>query len=96
MTKLRYTYDEKLLSWEEQNDGEADVEFWLRLSVPDANVEKGVKAVRDYFDHNDVLTDVLFYAHHNAVYQWIVRRDFYEAFVIRAFEHKLLTSLVWE
>lgn len=96
MTRLRYTYNEELLTWEEQDNGEQDIEFWLRLSAPDANVEKAVKAMRNYFDHNDVLTDVLFYAHHNGEYQWIVRRDYYEAFVIRAFEYKLMTSLAWE
>ncbi|MCP3773933.1 hypothetical protein NLX71_11540 [Paenibacillus sp. MZ04-78.2] len=92
---LYYEYDRELLTIEEQSNGQ-DVEFRMKLHRPDAGVEKAVKRIRDYFDDNDVITDVLFYAHEDGEYQWIVRHDFYEDFVISLFRHRLVQRMAWE
>lgn len=91
---LHYEYDQELLSLEEKLDGQ-DMEFCLRVKRPDAGVEKAVKKIRDHFNDNDVITDVLFYAHHGEEYQWIVRHDYYVEFVLCLFKHRLLTAIQW-
>ncbi|UUZ84464.1 hypothetical protein LJK88_12755 [Paenibacillus sp. P26] len=92
---LRYSFDSKSLEIRELHNGQ-DMEFWLKLCRPDADVELAVKQIRSHFDDNDVMTDVLFYAHPEYEYQWIVREDFYTDFVLRLFRHKPLTSVHWE
>lgn len=92
---LRYTYDPKRITLTEEHNGQ-DTEFYLTVRSADAAIERAVKHIRDYFERNDVLTDVLFYAHHGEGYQWIVRQDFYTEFVLALFKHRLLTAVRWE
>ncbi|MGF9711767.1 hypothetical protein [Paenibacillus naphthalenovorans] len=91
---LQYEYDKELLTIEEHING-PDVEFRMKLHRPDVGVEIAVKQIRAVFDDNDIYTDVLFYAHHNEEYQWIVRKDFYVDFVIHMFKHRLVTWVAW-
>lgn len=91
---LHYEYDQELLNIEEQLSGQ-DVEFWLRMKRPDAGVEKAVKQVRAHFDQDDMTLDVLFYAHPQEAYQWIMRQDAYMEFVMCLFKHRLFTSIRW-
>lgn len=51
--------------------------------------------MRNFFDENDVYTDVLFYAYANHKFQVIVRQDYYNDFVIELMRHHLLQSIEW-
>jgi hypothetical protein len=91
---LTYEYDQQVIQIEEQTNGD-DVELWIRLQEANAEVEKAVKKIRDEFDQNDVLTDVLFYAHTDG-YQWVVRNDFYVDFILQLFKYRLVRELRWK
>ncbi|WP_284637990.1 hypothetical protein [Paenibacillus silviterrae] len=90
---ISYEYDETLVRIEEQKNGD-DVDVWLRFPAVNAEAEKAVKRIRDEFEANEVMTDVLFYAHSDG-YQWVVRNDYYPDFLMQLFKHKLITSLRW-
>lgn len=91
---LTYEYDQKLMNIEELSSGD-DFEFWIRFQEANADAEKAVKNIRDEFDRNEVLTDVLFYAHTDG-YQWVVRNDFYVDFILQLFKHRLVRELRWK
>lgn len=91
---LRYEVDKERLTIEEKTNGD-DKEFWLKLLRPDADMEKAIKEIRAFYDENETITDVLFYAHHNGEYQWIVRSDYYVDFVIHLFKYRLITRVEW-
>ncbi|MBA4603611.1 hypothetical protein H2C83_15170 [Thermoactinomyces sp. AMNI-1] len=54
-----------------------------------------LRKVRNFFDENDVYTDVLFYVYTNHKYQVIVRQDYYNDFIIQLMKHRLLKSVEW-
>lgn len=91
---LRYAFDAELLEISECHNGQ-DMEFRMKLKRPDTKVELAVKQIRAYFDHNDRYTDVLFYAHPEYEYQWIISEEFYPDFMLRLFRHQLLKELRW-
>ncbi|MGG1554249.1 hypothetical protein [Paenibacillus ferrarius] len=90
---LSYTYNASLLTIQESPNGD-DIEFRIHVLGGDA-VDRQVMAVQHDFEHNHVLTDVLFYAFKNHDYQFIVRKDFYDDFLLSLLKHRLLTSLAW-
>ncbi|MNR00441.1 hypothetical protein D3C85_1162120 [compost metagenome] len=90
---LTYTYDEKALTLTEMVNGN-DIEFRIHI-LGDASLDKRVKDIQHDFEHNHVITDVLFYAFKNHDYQFIVRQDFYDAFILSLMKHRLLTSVTW-
>ncbi|MCZ8519025.1 MULTISPECIES: hypothetical protein [Paenibacillus] len=92
---LRYEYNPELLTIEEDATGQ-DIEFRMKMHRPDAELEKAVKRIRDEFNENDVITDVLFYAHDHEEYQWIVRKDYYLDFILSLFKHRLVTTMTWK
>lgn len=90
--KLVYKYDETLLELQETPNGE-DIEFSLTLL--DVEVKKGLVKIREYFDLNNIITDIQVYIHPNNRYQIIVRKDFYHDFVLQLFKQQLLQELKW-
>ena len=90
--KLIYTYDEKLFELQEKPN-EEDVEFSLILF--DKELKKGFVKVREYFNQNNITTDIQIYTHPNDTYQIIVRKDFYYDFVLQLFKQQLLLEMKW-
>lgn len=90
---LRYTFDENVIKLSETANGQ-DIEFRIHI-LGDASMEQRVKDIQHDFEHNHVITDVLFYAFINHEYQFIVRQDFYEAFILSLMKHRLITSVTW-
>ncbi|MED3562067.1 hypothetical protein [Bacillus xiapuensis] len=90
--KVIYTYDEKLLELNETTN-DIDTEFTITSLGPD--IKKQIYKIREIFNENDVLTDILVYAHANQRYQIIVRKDFYNDFIIELFRQRLVKELKW-
>jgi uncharacterized protein YajQ (UPF0234 family) len=89
---IEYKYNHQLLKIQETTNG-IDVEFTLTLL--DTSLKNHIKEIRDYFDLNNIVTDVQIYIHPNNRYQIIVRNDFYLDFITELFKHKLLDELKW-
>lgn len=89
---LVYQFDSDVISITE-NLSENDYEF--RIKVKTEEQHQALLAIRAYFDDNRVHTDVLFYTHMNQEYQVIVRKDYYVAFVLQLFSHRLLSQVAW-
>lgn len=90
--KLVYKYDDKKLTLQESPNGE-DIEFSLCLLDPE--LKKRLVNIRDYFNANNISTDILVYTHPNNKYQIIVRKDFYEDFLLQLFKQGLLVEIKW-
>ncbi|WP_040204340.1 hypothetical protein [Neobacillus jeddahensis] len=90
--KLEYVYDKKLLSLKEAAN-ENDIEFSIKLLEPE--LKNRLQKVREYFDDNDVLTDLLYYIHPQNKYQVIVKKDFYNEFIIQLFRFQLIQAIRW-
>ena len=90
---LRYTFDDKAIELSETANG-PDIEFHIHV-LGDAAMHQRVRDIQHDFEHNHVITDVLFYAFKNQEYQFIVRQDFHEAFILSLMKHRLLTSVTW-
>ena len=91
---LTYEYDRSRFTITESKQGR-DVEIHFHCHQEEASVHQAFHRMRQYFDGNDVITDVLLYAHAHEEYHWIVRDDFYVEFVMSLFKHKLITSVAW-
>jgi hypothetical protein len=77
---------------EQQND--EDIEFTIVIK----DIERylpAMKQLRDFYNADDVYTDVLFYVHKDNEYQIIVRHDMYVDFVLRLFKHKFISRIAW-
>lgn len=92
MMKLTYKYDEKIIEVKEKAN-EEDIEFTLVLL--DNECKKKLVNVRNYFEENKILTDILVYHHPNNRYQIIVRKDFYYDFLLQLFKQQLLLEVKW-
>ncbi|WP_166243067.1 MULTISPECIES: hypothetical protein [Bacillaceae] len=92
MMKVLYKYDEKLLDLKETANGD-DIEFSINLH--NSEFKKNLKKVREFFEENKVLTDIHYYIHPNNKYQVIVRKDFYNEFLIQLFRQELLQEIKW-
>lgn len=90
--KLNYTFNDSLISLKEMQNGN-DVEFTITLL--EKNLKPQLEKVEDFFNQNNIVTDVLFYVHKNQHYQIIVRKDFYEDFVLQLFKQQLLHEVKW-
>ncbi|MGO0062100.1 hypothetical protein ACTID9_19045 [Brevibacillus fluminis] len=89
---LTYLFDPAKLSIQESKV-EDDYEF--RIHVKEEEQHEAMRDIRHYFAENRVHTDVLFYTHVDHGYQVIVRQDYYVAFVLQLFAHRLLTQVGW-
>ncbi|MDQ6596279.1 hypothetical protein E2K98_23520 [Bacillus salipaludis] len=90
--KIIYSYDEKLLDLNETANDD-DIEF--NINSLGMDIKQQVYKIREIFNENKVLTDILVYAHTNQRYQIIVRKDFYNDFIIELFRQQLVTEVKW-
>lgn len=90
---LFYEYDHNIVQVNEIENGN-DVEFRIHIlqEVPYLN---RLKKVQKEFEENSVYTDVLFYIYANHEYRVIVRRDYYDDFVLELMKQRLLQSVKW-
>jgi hypothetical protein len=91
---LTYTFDEKMIEISETAN-EQDIEFHIHV-IGGEMFDKKIKQIQHDFEHNEVLTDVLFYAFKNHEYQFIVKQEFYTEFILTLMKHQLLLSVAWE
>jgi hypothetical protein len=92
MMKVEYRYDEQFLKIMEIAN-EDDFEF--TLTFVDNNGKKKIEKIREYFDENNILTDIHIYIHPNNRYQIIVRKDFYNEFIIQLFRQQIVQDIKW-
>ncbi|MDF2719415.1 MAG: hypothetical protein K0R28_6340 [Paenibacillus sp.] len=92
--RLHYRWDPDAVRIEETGNGE-DTEFQIRLLRGRAE-EAAMRQVQSYFEANQVHTDVLFYLYPEHRYRVIVRKDFYNDFLLELLKHRLLLSLEWK
>ncbi len=90
--KLTYTFDEKIMKLTESKNGE-DIEFNITFMTNEFKPQ--IEKVEKYFSENNIITDVLVYAHKNHHYQIIVRKDFYEEFILQLFKQQLILEVKW-
>ncbi|MEH7159318.1 hypothetical protein V7121_24225 [Neobacillus drentensis] len=90
--RVSYTFDEQLLSLQETAN-EEDFEFSLTLVAKDGRSK--MEKIREHFDANNILTDIHFYIHPNNRFQIIVRKDFYNEFIIELFRQQLIQEIKW-
>jgi hypothetical protein len=91
---LAYQYNNKDIEIVESRNGE-DIEFHLQVLDHVEEILPKLKAVRAFFESDDVYTDVLFYTYPNHRYSAIVRPEFYADFVLQLMKHKLLIQVEW-
>jgi hypothetical protein len=91
---LTYKFDQKMIEISEAANGE-DIEFHIH-AIGGEIIDKKIKGIQQDFEHNEVLTDVLFYAYKNHKYQFIVKPEFYSDFILSLMKHQLLLSVAWE
>lgn len=71
-----------------------EYEFTIRiLSDPYFDT---MKLVQKNFEANDIITDVLVYPYANHEYRVVVRKDFYEDFILQLCKYQLLTKVEWK
>ncbi|AWB43281.1 hypothetical protein DCC85_02910 [Paenibacillus sp. CAA11] len=90
---LVYNYDANMIHIIETKD---DQENTFRIKVLDTQYLKKLLAVLDYFDRNNIYTDVLSYPYKDNEFKVIVRKEFYNDFLAELLKAGLLQSLKWE
>lgn len=88
-----YYYDEEKLKLKESQNGD-DIEF--NLTFVDQTFKKKLLSVKEFFNENDIYTDLLIYTHSDKHVQIIVRKDFYIDFLLQLFKQQLLLEIKWE
>lgn len=90
---LKYEYDHYVIQVNEIENGN-DVEFRIHILQEEPYLDR-IKKVQKEFEENSVYTDVLFYIYANHEYRVIVRRDYYDDFVLELMKQRLLQSVKW-
>lgn len=92
---LIYRIDQNRVQIRETSNDE-DVEFELTFLQDEPLLSK-MREVQKRFEDNDVYTDVLFYLNqdHERQYRIIVRKDFYEDFLLALLKFRILEGLEW-
>ncbi|MDR7319274.1 hypothetical protein [Brevibacillus nitrificans] len=90
---LIYKPNQDVIRIQETTNGN-DIEFHIHIFGEEPFVER-MKLVREKFDENQALTDVLFYVYPNHEYRVIVRQDYYNDFVLELMRHQFLQSVEW-
>jgi hypothetical protein len=91
---LKYEYNSEIIQIKESVN-EKDVEFQIRFT-DGVKYDGVIKRIRDFFDHNDTYTDVMFNIYSNYEYQVFVRKDFYTDFILALMKHQLLEKVEWK
>ncbi|GIP50524.1 hypothetical protein D3C76_145510 [compost metagenome] len=92
---LKYRIDsERVQIRETAND--VDVEFELTF-LQEEPLLSNMREVQKRFEDNDVYTDVLFYLNQDQERQYkiIVRKDYYEDFLLALLKYRILEGLEW-
>lgn len=71
-----------------------DIEFSIRVLSP--SLFTTMQNIQIFFDTNDVITDVFVYTYSDHEYRVIVRKDYYEDFILQLMKHRLLIKLQWK
>ncbi|NHM31866.1 hypothetical protein [Neobacillus terrae] len=91
--KLNYEFNKELLSITEKVN-EEDIEF--SIVFKNVKLAEKLEKVHQYFDLNEIHTDALFFTNKDGSNQIIVKKDFYEDFILQLFKQQLLERLKWE
>lgn len=93
---LIYHYDPEQVRIRETVNDE-DVEFELTF-LQDEPLFSKMREVQKRFEDNDVYTDVLFYLNQDQERQYriIVRKDFYDDFLLALLKYRILNGLEWK
>ncbi|SEM93749.1 hypothetical protein [Lihuaxuella thermophila] len=91
---LTYQYNQDIIRIRETVNKD-DVEFHIQVLKEKPFVDH-LKQVQNFFEDNEVYTDVLFYAYADHEYRVIVRHDYYTDFILALMKHRLLQSVKWE
>jgi hypothetical protein len=90
--KVVYKFNKQLIDLQETVNGE-DFEFTLTFFNKDW--KRKMENIREHFDSNTILTDIHLYIHPNNKIQVIVRKDFYDEFIIQLFRQQLVQEIKW-
>jgi hypothetical protein len=71
-------------------------EFEFKIRILTEPYFESMKFIQKSFEANDVITDVLVYPYTNHEYRVVVRKDFYEDFILQLCKHQLLTKVEWK
>jgi hypothetical protein len=91
--RMLYKYNETKIVLNQSQNGD-DVEF--NLTLLDKEMKKQLVKVKEFFAENSITTDLLVYTHSDKRIQIIVRKDFYQDFILQLFKHHLLDEVKWE
>lgn len=94
MMKLHYQWDPSGIQMQENGNGD-DIEFQIKL-LQEQPFEASMRLVQKHFEANEIYTDVLFYLYPQHVYRIIVRKDYFNDFLLELMKHRLLLSLEWK
>lgn len=90
---LKYEYNSEIIQIKESVN-EKDIEFQIRFT-DGVKYDGVIKRIRDFFDHNDTYTDVMFNIYANYEYQVFVRKDFYTDFILALMKYQLIEKVEW-
>jgi hypothetical protein len=90
---IQYESSQEGFTLKEQNNNE-DFEFTIVIKDTKRYLP-AMKQLREFYNSDDVYTDVLFYVHKDHEYQIIVRQDTYIDFALSLFKHKFIKSIAW-
>jgi hypothetical protein len=90
--KIEYKYNKELLKITEELNGD-DMEF--HLTFFEADLKLRIEKIKEFFNENSIVTDILVYKHPNNHFQIIVRKDFYQDFILQLFKQQLIQELRW-
>lgn len=88
-----YKYNDAIMALKEIRNGD-DIEFHLTFYRQELKTK--LLKIKEFFDQNDILTDLLIYTHSDKHIQVIVRKDFYLDFLLQLFKQQLLEEIKWE
>ncbi|MDF2557943.1 MAG: hypothetical protein K0R71_1771 [Bacillales bacterium] len=89
---LTYKYNQATIQITETAH-DKDIEFTIRLI--DVSLEESIICIKNFFEHNDIYTDVLFNVYENHEYQAFVRKDYYIDFILALMKKRLVEKVEW-
>ncbi|MNQ67164.1 hypothetical protein D3C85_816740 [compost metagenome] len=91
--KLSYDWDPNIIEISEAEVLD-DIEFSIKVLSP--SHFEDMRMIQKIFESNHVITDVLVYTYTNHEYRVIVRKDYYEDFILQLMKYRLLTKIEWK
>jgi hypothetical protein len=90
---IQYKSSQEGFTLNEQKNNE-DYEFTIVIQDTEHYLP-AMKQLREFYNSDDVYTDVLFYVRKVHEYQIIVRQDTYVDFTLSLFKYKFIQSIAW-